>query len=175
MLVGLLTVAHLFDGGQSFPTLVDLVHGSARVNEAPSAGSARIEGTASVTDGDTLMVRGVRIRLYGIDAPERDQTCRREDGRSWSCGPEATAELRRLVSGEKISCEVQDRDRYGRSVSMCRVGGTDIGSEMVRAGLALAYRQYSRHYVGDEAYAERRKVGVWAGTFDPLWDWRRQN
>lgn len=160
--------------GRSYPTLVDLMQGASSSASKPLRGAGMIEGSARVIDGDTLDINGTRIRLYGIDAPERKQTCKRTDGQPWQCGAGATAKIRQLVAGGTVGCEVRDRDRYGRSVCICRVGGADIGSEMVRAGLALAYRRYSSRYVGDEAYAERHKAGIWAGTFETPWEWRHR-
>jgi endonuclease YncB( thermonuclease family) len=49
-----------------------------------------VEGRARVVDGDTLEVGGRKVRLFGIDAPELDQTCDAE-GQLWACGAEARA------------------------------------------------------------------------------------
>lgn len=161
--------------GPAFPTLADFA-GGAPAAPAPArpAGPAaeRLSGAARVIDGDTLDLGGVRVRLSGIDAPEKAQTCQRADGRAWACGAEATAALRRLAEGQPMTCEVEDRDRYGRAVSRCQVGGADVGRAMVRSGLALAYRRYSTRYVGDEADARRREAGLWAGAFESPSDWR---
>jgi len=129
---------------------------------------------ASVIDGDTLeLADGKRVRLWGIDAIEGSQVCRR-DGQPWRCGDDATAALRRLVDGRKLACGARDVDRHGRVVAVCRVNGADIGAEMVRQGWALDYEKYSRGAYADEqkaAWAER--AGVWAGDFVPPWEWRR--
>ena len=45
-----------------------------------------IIGTATVIDGDTLRIGATTIRLYGIDAPEKRQTCRSANGTVWHCG-----------------------------------------------------------------------------------------
>ena len=50
-----------------------------------------------------------------------------------------------------VSCEERNRDRYGRIVAVCRHGGQDVNAWIVSQGLALAYRRYSRDYVGEEA------------------------
>ena len=54
-----------------------------------SIASADISGTALIVDGDTITISGNKIRLNGIDTPEKDQTCRRA-GVTWRCGYEAT-------------------------------------------------------------------------------------
>jgi endonuclease YncB( thermonuclease family) len=52
----------------------------------PGSAQEPITGVASVIDGDTIEIHGVRIRFFGIDAPEGGQQCRRPDGSSWRCG-----------------------------------------------------------------------------------------
>ena len=56
---------------------------------------------------------------------------------------------------------------------MCRHAGQDVNAWMVSQGLALAYRRYSRGYVGEEASARDARLGMWRGDFVPPWDWRR--
>jgi endonuclease YncB( thermonuclease family) len=131
-----------------------------------------VAGRPSVVDGDTIEVHGRRIRLHGIDAPERGQTCER-DGRAYRCGTEAARALDRLIGDRPVVCEVRDVDRYRRLVAMCRVGGMDLDAAMVREGWALAYRRYSMAYVDEEDAARHERRGMWAGTFTPPWEWRR--
>ncbi len=141
----------------------------------PSAGS-EILGDAVITDGDTLRIEKIRIRLFGIDAPEGKQSCER-DGVSWLCGQEAGKFLRSLVAGQQVTCAEKTRDRYGRSVATCSLpDGRDVGSEMVRAGMALAYRRYGgQSYNAEEAEAKANMRGLWGGTFTAPWEWRSQN
>ncbi len=133
---------------------------------------ATLTGSARVIDGDTLEIRGSRIRLHGIDAPERAQRCR-SGGRFWSCGREATRALVRRIGSHPVACEARDRDRYGRVIAVCRVGGKDVNAWMVAEGWALAYRKYSRRYVAQERAARAAKRGVWRGEVVAPWDWRR--
>ena len=118
------------------------------VPAASPAGAEAISGEARVVDGDTLAVAGRRIRLHGIDAPETRQTCLRH-GRRWACGKAATRAMRRLVGRDPVRCEVRDRDRHGRAVAACFAAGRDLQRELVRQGLALAYRRYSARHVPD--------------------------
>jgi len=136
---------------------------------------AVISGAASVSDGDTLRIGENRIRLFGIDAPEGKQSCQR-DGVAWLCGQEAAKFLREMVGGRSLTCQEKDRDRYGRSVAICILSdGRDIGAEMVAAGMALAYRQYGGStYDAAEADAKKFARGLWSGTFQPPWEWRRR-
>lgn len=137
------------------------------------AGAETVTGEARVIDGDTLQVAGRRIRLHGIDAPETRQTCTRS-GRRWACGKAATRAMRRLVGRNPVRCEVRDRDRYGRAVAACFAAGRDLQRELVRQGLALAYRRYSTRHVPDEDAARSARRGLWAGEFTEPWRWRRE-
>lgn len=135
---------------------------------------ADVSGPARVVDGDTLDVAGVRVRLLGIDAPEGKQSCER-NGVAWLCGQEAAKALRDLVGSSPLSCVEHDRDRYKRSVSVCKLpDGTDLGAFMVSNGHAVAYARYSKLYVEDEKKAREAKRGLWGGVFEMPWDWRRR-
>lgn len=131
-----------------------------------------VSGHVKVTDGDSFEIEGTRIRLHAVDAPEGRQTCVR-NGSIWPCGNEATAKLRMLVAGREVVCRKRDTDSYGRMVAVCTEGTTDLGSAMVSAGLALAYRQYGSDYVDEENAAHAARRGLWAGEFTPPWDVRR--
>ena len=128
-----------------------LADGAGTLREAFGAGSSgpTLSGFARVVDGDTLKIRGTQVRLYGIDAPERAQRCR-AGGRRWPCGREAARALSRRIGGRTVVCEERDRDRYGRSVGVCRAGGEDLNASMAAAGWAFAYRRYSLRYLPEE-------------------------
>lgn len=93
-------------------------------------------GTAHVIDGDTIIVAGEHVRLEGIDAPERKQTCQRE-GKVWACGSVATQTLRGLIRNREVSCKIVGRDAYGRALGACSAGHVHLYSAMVRSGFAL--------------------------------------
>ena len=100
-----------------------------------------IVGQASVIDGDTLSVRGTRIRLHGIDAPESAQLCKDAAGIDYRCGQAAALALADQISKRLVTCEPRDTDRYGRVVSVCRADDEDLNAWMVRQGYAIAYRR----------------------------------
>jgi endonuclease YncB( thermonuclease family) len=131
-----------------------------------------LSGFLRVIDGDTIDIDGVRYRIHGIDAPETRQTCFR-DGREWQCGLEASLTMKRLAVGQ-VRCQGIEKDRYGRTVAKCFAGDLDLGRELVRRGLALAYRRYSLDYVADEDHARLNRLGMWAGEFVEPWNWRRR-
>ena len=137
-----------------------------------AAFDAELSGRARVIDGDTIEVAGARVRLHGVDAPESEQSCRARGGR-WPCGQQATQALSGQIDGRTVACEHRDQDRYGRIVAVCRRGGRDVNGWLVGEGWALAYRRYSRAYVGEESAARAARKGVWRGEFVAPWDWRR--
>jgi endonuclease YncB( thermonuclease family) len=139
---------------------------------APVASAADLVGQASIIDGDTIEIHGQRIRLFGIDAPEHDQLCEAA-GTQYRCGQQAALALADRIGKQTVDCVPRDVDQYGRVVAVCSAGGEDLNAWMVRQGWALAYRHYSTIYVADEDTAHLAGAGIWRGTFDAPWDWRR--
>lgn len=130
-----------------------------------------IEGRAYAVDGDTLLLNDARIRLEGIDAPELHQTCSR-DGQSYFCGEKARNALISLILGHSVQCRTSGRDRYGRPLGKCTANGVDLAARMVEEGWAVSY---GRDYALEEAAAEVRAAGLWAGEFERPQEWRRRN
>lgn len=130
---------------------------------------AAIPATAqTITDGDTLRLNSTIYRPHGIDAPETAQAC--PDG--WPAGRLATTRLQQLIQGRAVVCRAKDRDRYGRTVAICRAGGEDLGAIMVREGMAWAFVRYSADYAGQEARAKAATLGVHGHDCAPAWEWR---
>ena len=112
-----------------------------------------LSGQADVIDVDTIAIRGekTRLRLYGIDGPESQQTCNDASGTRYLCGSKAADALASIIGRNgRVNCKEQDRDRYGRIVATCDANGRDIGGELIRQGWAVEYTQYS-----DGRYSER--------------------
>ena len=134
---------------------------------------ASAENPAVVVDGDGLRIGTLRIRLWGIDAPELKQTCD-QDNIEYPCGEDARFLLGGLLMGGDLSCKVKDVDRYNRTIAQCSAGGIDLGGEMVRQGYALDWKQYSKgFYKEQEIEAKANKRGIWAGNFTQPWEWRK--
>jgi endonuclease YncB( thermonuclease family) len=137
---------------------------------------ATLTGPARVVDGDTIVVSGVRVRLEGIDAPEAGQTCHGPlPGEVWPCGTAAATALLRLIGTNDVSCRRHGLDRYGRMLGVCFLGQEDINATMVREGHAWAFTRYSMSYVGEEAQARARRVGIWQGAAVPAWEYRARH
>ncbi|HXP74357.1 MAG TPA: thermonuclease family protein [Stellaceae bacterium] len=106
-----------------------------------------------------------RLRLLGVDAFERLQTCGSQAG-LWYCGAVATNRLKQLVAMPGFGCQVDEEfvDRHAREFAVCFVGGKDVGATLVSEGLAFAYGRRTR-YIAIEEEAKSEKRGAWAGTF----------
>ncbi|MGB0957690.1 MAG: thermonuclease family protein [Litorivicinus sp.] len=142
--------------------------------DAPAAPGFQgvVTGPARVVDGDSLAIGETQIRLFGIDAPEGQQRCRDARGRAYDCGERATGYLKSLIGRDSVSCVEQDRDAYGRRVSVCHAGAGELNALMVQAGHAVAYRRYTDRYAADEAMARDNRAGLWAGDFERPERWR---
>jgi endonuclease YncB( thermonuclease family) len=130
-----------------------------------------------IADGDTLTLltpdqRQHRIRLAGIDAPERKQPF----------GNRSRQNLAKLAHGKQVSADCPKRDRYGREVCKVYVGGEDVGLRQIYDGLAWWYRAYAHEQSSEDRqryeFAERearsRRWGLWADPSPaPPWKWRK--
>lgn len=144
----------------------------AQILSLPTLASEDIVGVASVTDGDTIVIHGERIRLEGIDSPETRQICKR-GGEDWRCGKDASFALSDKIGRKTVRCENLGRDRYKRVLGRCWLGDTDLNGWMVSQGWAVAYRRYSTQYVPEEDQANAARRGIWNSDFQKPWDWRR--
>ena len=132
-----------------------------------SAFGGVIEGTVTrVYDGDTIWVGDVKVRLFGIDAPETKQ----------EFGPEATEYLGRLIGNKEVRVVIKGKDRNGRALGIVFLGGMDINRQMLEDGCAWHYKQYdnTESYAGAENYALALRRGLWAYP-DPIppWEFRK--
>ena len=129
-----------------------------------------------IVDGDTIIFKNKKVRLFGIDAPETNQYCFDKKKIKYSCGLNSTKELIKFIkqnSNKSIKCTDHDIDQYGRNISECWVGKISINSWLVENGYALAYLKYSNKFFLDEKKAKEKGLGVWQGRFIYPWEWRR--
>ncbi len=130
-----------------------------------------------VVDGDTLYVLDAnykehKIRLAGIDAPERKQVY----------GLASRKHLASLVAGQQVTVEYRKRDRYGRILGKVLVNGVDACLEQVKAGFAWHYKKYQHEqsaedrelYANAENKARNERLGLWReNNPNPPWEYRR--
>ena len=140
-----------------------------------------VSGFAKVTDGDTIKIDTFKIRLDGIDAPEKKQKCKRpyliifmftfyED---YFCGQKSTEALIKKINNQKIVCKISGVDYFKRLIGECYKKKTNLNGWLVSNGHAVAFRKYSKKYVPEEILAKQEKKGIWQGKFDMPWDYRR--
>lgn len=131
-----------------------------------------------VLDGDTIDVLDAvhvlhRIRLAGIDAPEKSQ----------AFGQKSKQSLSDLTFNKEVYVETHKRDRYGREVGKVLRDDQDVNLEQIRRGMAWFYKQYERElspenrssYDLAESQARDRKLGLWVDPAPvPPWKFRRK-
>ena len=131
---------------------------------------ARVIG---ITDGDTIKVlrdrQEVRVRLHGIDAPEKAQ----------DFGSRSRSALGDLVAGETVTIQAHEKDKYGRTIATVILkDGSNVNHRMVRDGWAWWFRRYAPkdHELEDlEAEARSAGRGLWAMKDPtPPWEFRAE-
>lgn len=142
-----------------------------------SAQAADISGIPEITDGDTVVIAGTKLRLLDMDAPESDQFCLDQKSEPWNCGIDARDALRKKAGGKEWDCQTTRPDDHGRLLARCLVGQENISQWMVRGGWAMSptHKGYSHRFDTDERAAREAQAGLWAGAFIAPWDWRRRN
>ena len=127
-----------------------------------------------VSDGDTITVlsadkKQIKIRLYGIDCPEKHQ----------AFGQKTKKFTSDMVFGKSVEIKPVSTDRYGRTVawvSLIGHKGPTLNEELLQAGLAWHYKKYSNDHTLSiyEQYAKGEKIGLWSDPNPiPPWDFRR--
>ncbi len=137
------------------------------------APDADVWGSAHVYDGDTFTVAGIKIRLFGVDAPEMGQSCQMPDGSDWACGRWSRDQVRRILAGQNLHCVKQTYDRYGRMVARCYLEGQDLAQMLVRGGIVFFYASFSRDYIAVEKTAAVAGRGLWVAKVVPPAEFRR--
>lgn len=135
-----------------------------------------IRGTAEVIDADIIKFGNQRVILWGVDAPDRRQTCQL-NGELWGCYDVAFRYLQLLAGRGEVVCEYHgDPDPFGRRFGTCESGGENLNAAMVRAGVALAFEEESDAYLGAMAEAIQAGAGLWQPgvRFEEPWLFRRR-
>lgn len=135
----------------------------------PTSALALIGKVISIHDGDTITVlqdkRQIKVRLFGIDAPELKQPY----------GKKSKQFLANLIAGEVVEVDENGKDRYKRTIGTIYLGNTDINAQMVENGYAWAYRKFSKKYTPQESQAKKQRLSLWRDKEPtPPWEWRRR-
>ncbi|WP_169975880.1 thermonuclease family protein [Campylobacter sp. RM16191] len=122
-----------------------------------------------VSDGDTITIlqdkQQIKVRLYGIDAPEKKQ----------AYGEKSRKFLANLIAGQIVEVKEKGKDKYKRVLGVVYYNGQDINAKMVSSGYAWAFVKYSKDYVKHQEYAVSKKFGLWADKEPaPPWEWRKR-
>ena len=141
-----------------------------------------------ITDGDTITLKGEKIRFFGIDAPEMKQICKNEFKKNYNCGIESKKALERAIleklpkpknlnvkyePNNEVWCITKGKDRYKRILGICAVEHNDLlmpindftlNAWMVRNGYAVAYNRYSKLFIEFEEEAKTNKPKVQYGN-----------
>jgi endonuclease YncB( thermonuclease family) len=177
LLIGLSVFEYVEQGRVVWPSKLYYaardIYGQMQSQQAPAAEAGMAGWVSKVADGDTFTLIAVgqaprAVRLYGIDAPERDQ----------AYGELATTALVAWIDGREVRVAVEDVDIYGRLVGTVFVNDSNINLAMVEQGHAWWYEQYARDAVElelAEQQARAARRGLWAsGTAVEPWEWRRR-
>ena len=130
-----------------------------------------------VIDGDTITIldankQQFKIRLSGIDAPEKKQ----------DFGNVSKQSLSEMVAGKQVKVAYNKRGRYGRIIGKVLLNNEDVNLMQVKRGLAWHYKQYEREqevedralYAQEEYLAQKDRLGLWNDKNPmPPWDFRK--
>lgn len=130
-----------------------------------------------INDGDTA---SISIRFYGIDTPEKTQSCMNSKGHCYPCGQASTQALIDLIENKNVTIKFTGDVTYGRPVASIFKEGRDLNLEMVKQGHAVAYLTYldgemKKKYKAAQEEAKEQKLGIWQGEFIEPFKWRRGN
>lgn len=161
-----------FSISKSLPLIIAIVF------SAPSFADTLQGRVIAISDGDTVKVLDAtntewKIRLLGIDAPEKKQ----------AFGQKSKKHLSDLIFDKTVTVEYSKKDKYGRTVGKILAEGVDANLEQVKSGLAWHYKKYEREqsvddrdlYAKAEEQARLVKRGLWVDAEPtPPWDWRKE-
>ncbi|MDA0230320.1 MAG: thermonuclease family protein [Proteobacteria bacterium] len=147
---------------------------------AMPAAAQDIAGQAQVIDGDTIVIEGQVIDLFGIDAPEldfngREQICFR-DGHPYRCALIAAGRLAEKIAGRTVSCEGHSTNAEGRLMASCFIKKREnLSGWLVNKGFVVIDSRYSSEFEDWEIWNTGSGTGLWSGQFELPWLWRAQN
>ncbi|MCX5580246.1 thermonuclease family protein [Kaistia terrae] len=111
-----------------------------------------LSAEVQLADDDTVLINAQKLHLHGIALPSADEVCTTSAGRKWPCGRYAREQLVKAAALDEMACQPAER-----GTAICRIGGLDIGSLLVKEGLAKAAGDYQDL----EDRARAAKIGIW--------------
>ena len=147
---------------------------------------------ANAIDGETLFLRGVEVQLFGMDAVEADQVCQDAEGEDYPCGRHATQALQTLLQEGAVVCFPLFTVNENRVVAVCELTNQEAdvptsplefmqeGRElnlsrlMIARGHALSIGIGAQFFSAHQDEAQRQRIGIWQGSFQPPSTWRRR-
>lgn len=169
---------------------------------------------ANAINGETLLLRGTEVKLFGMDAVEDDQVCQDAEGEDYPCGRRATHALQALLQQRRVICLPLFAVNAGRVLGACELleagqdhpreprelptgagrpqqadaaaeaftprdfmgggGPNNLSRLMVANGHALGVGMGAEFFREEQANAQRRRLGIWQGAFQPPGVWRRR-
>lgn len=167
VIFSILTISYAFSDGKTH------VEGQFKFSFPPKKTTEKIKVwsglVVGISDGDTITVmhegKGEKIRLYGIDSPERGQAFTKKAKQFTS----------KMVYGKTVDVEPKDTDRYGRTVALIYVDGQSLNESLIKNGFAWVYRKYCKEafceeWLDFEIVARYGKIGLWREP-DPIPPW----
>ena len=118
------------------------------------------------TDAGTFRVRGITIRVSGVDPVPLDHACQRADGEEWPCGQTALQAFRRFLGGRAVECFIPPVDQATEVIAPCRFGQIDIGTWLLRQGWGTPNDYATEPYRAAALDGRCRRLGMWQGTAD---------
>ncbi len=113
----------------------------------PAQAGESVSGRPRVLSGDTLVVSGRVVGLYGVAAPGLKQTCLNAKGQSYACGAHSAQALAAHLRDASVTCQIRETDAYGRALSVCHRDKEDLSAWMAEKGLVMAERGEKATYV----------------------------
>ncbi len=139
-----------------------------------NASAEEISGAVKIVDGDTIVVSGQIVRLFGIDAAETGQRCVSSDHQIVRAGEFAIDRLDQLTQAG-ARCSGSERDNYGRLIATCKgLSGANINQTLVAEGLAWAFIKYSSLFEKEENIAKKHRLGIWNLACEKPWEFREK-
>ncbi len=153
-----------------------VVVGNAVANENDNT-IQQISGKAFVLDGDSIVIKKIKIRLNGIDAPEFTQECLNAKSQQYQCGLVSKNFLINLLKNQEVVCNYQKLDIYNRILGDCYLEKLNINNHLLANGMAIIYdfNHATKQEIDLEKTAKEQQKGIWQGAFELPKTYRKHN